>query len=98
VDDEENERGAVTPPGHLRTYLGSAPGVGKTYSMLAEGQRRAAAGEHVVVGWVERHGRSETRAQLGDLEVIAPRQATYRGIDFPELDVDGVLASEPDLV
>jgi two-component system, OmpR family, sensor histidine kinase KdpD len=66
--------------------------------MLAEGRRRAAAGEHVVVGWVERHGRSETRAQLGELEVIAPRQAIYRGVAFPELDVDAVLASEPDLV
>ena len=98
VDDVENEREEVTPPGYLRTYLGSAPGVGKTYAMLAEGQRRAAAGERVVVGWVERHGRSETRAQLGELEVIPPRQATYRGITFPELDVDGVLASEPDLV
>ena len=98
VDDEENERAAVTAPGHLRTYLGSAPGVGKTYSMLAEGQRRAAAGDHVVVGWVERHGRRETRAQLGELEVIAPREATYRGIAFPELDVEAVLASEPDLV
>ena len=98
VADVENEREEVTPPGYLRTYLGSAPGVGKTYAMLAEGQRRAAAGERVVVGWVERHGRSETRAQLGELEVIPPRQATYRGITFPELDVDGVLASEPDLV
>jgi two-component system, OmpR family, sensor histidine kinase KdpD len=98
VDDEENERAAVTTPGHLRTYLGSAPGVGKTYSMLADGQRRAAGGDHVVVGWVERHGRRETRAQLGELEVIAPREATYRGIAFPELDVEAVLASEPDLV
>jgi two-component system sensor histidine kinase KdpD len=88
----------LTPAGRLRTYLGSAPGVGKTYSMLAEGQRRAAAGERVVVGWIERHGRSETRAQLGDLEVIPPREATYRGIAFPELDVNGVQASEPDLV
>jgi two-component system sensor histidine kinase KdpD len=98
VDDEKSERAAVTPPGRLRTYLGSAPGVGKTYSMLADGRRRAAAGDRVVVGWVERHGRSETRAQLGDLEVIAPREATYRGIAFAELDVDGVLAREPDLV
>ena len=82
-----------TPHGRLRTYLGSAPGVGKTYSMLAEGRRRAAAGERVVVGWIERHGRSETRAQLRDLEVIVPRQAVHRGIVFSELDVAGVLAS-----
>jgi two-component system sensor histidine kinase KdpD len=66
--------------------------------MLAEGHRRADAGERVVVGWIERHGRSETRAQLGELEVIAPRQATYHGSAFPELDVDAVLAAEPDLV
>jgi two-component system sensor histidine kinase KdpD len=98
MDDENNEREALTGPGRLRTYLGSAPGVGKTYSMLAEGRRRADAGERVVVGWIERHGRSETRAQLGELEVVAPRHATYRGIAFPELDVDGVLASEPNLV
>ena len=82
-----------TAHGHLRTYLGFAPGVGKTYSMLAEGRRRVEAGERVVVGWIERHGRSETRAQLRDLEVIAPRQALHRGSAFSELDVDGVLAS-----
>jgi len=89
---------AETPPGRLRTYLGSAPGVGKTYSMLAEGRRRAEAGERVVVGWIERHGRSETRAQLGELDVIPPRQVTYRGSVFPELDVGGVLVAQPDLV
>jgi two-component system sensor histidine kinase KdpD len=83
----------VTPSGRLRTFLGSAPGVGKTYSMLAEGQRRAEAGERVVGGWIERHGRSETRAQLSDLEVIVPRQAVHRGSVFSELDVAGVLAS-----
>ena len=72
---------------------GFAPGVGKTYSMLAEGRRRAEGGERVVIGWIERHGRSETKAQLRDLEVIAPRQAPYRGSVFSELDVAGVLAS-----
>ena len=32
-------------PGRLRTYLGIAPGVGKTYAMLLDGraQRRSAA-------------------------------------------------------
>jgi two-component system sensor histidine kinase KdpD len=85
-------------PGHLRTYLGYAPGVGKTYSMLAEGQRRAEGGERVVIGWIERHGRSETRAQLRDLEVIGPRQALYRGSVFSELDVAGVVASGAQVV
>ena len=30
--------------GLLRTYLGTAPGVGKTYAMLAEGRHRAENG------------------------------------------------------
>ena len=77
----------------LRTYLGTAPGVGKTYAMLKEGRRRAQKGEHVVVGWLERHGRAETRAQLGDLEVVPPAAVDYRGHTFPDLDVAAVLAT-----
>ncbi|WP_323180347.1 MULTISPECIES: hypothetical protein [unclassified Streptomyces] len=38
--------------GRLRIYLGAAPGVGKTYAMLAEGQRLRARGADVVVGFV----------------------------------------------
>jgi two-component system sensor histidine kinase KdpD len=85
-------------PGTLRTYLGTAPGVGKTYAMLGEGRRRADAGERVVVGWIERHGRAETRAQLGDLEVVPPRAVAYRGSTFSELDVEAVLAADADVV
>ena len=88
-----DEHKSETTTGHLRTYLGCAPGVGKTYSMLAEGRRRAEGGERVVIGWIERHGRDETRAQRGELEVIAPREALHRGSAFSELDVAGVLAS-----
>ena len=65
--------------GSLRTFLGTAPGVGKTYAMLAEGRRRAGNGERVVAGWIDWHGRARTREQLGDLEVIAPRTVGYRG-------------------
>jgi len=83
--------------GSLRTYLGIAPGVGKTYAMLSEGRRRADAGERVVVGWVERHGRAETRAQLGDLEVVAPRTVSYRGSTLLDLDVQAVIASGAEL-
>ncbi len=66
--------------------------------MLAEGRRRRDAGERVVVGWVEGHGRVETRAQLGDLEMIEPRTALYRGRTFAELDVPAVVASGAGLV
>jgi two-component system, OmpR family, sensor histidine kinase KdpD len=88
----------MTQPASLRTYLGTAPGVGKTYEMLTEGRRRAAAGDRVVVGWVERHGRPETRAQLGDLEVLPPRMLPYKGSTFADLDVPAVIAAAPDLV
>jgi two-component system, OmpR family, sensor histidine kinase KdpD len=77
----------------LTTYLGTAPGVGKTYAMLREGGRRSDAGQRVVVGWIERHGRAETRAQIGDLEVVPPRPVAYGGGTFPELDVGAVMAS-----
>jgi two-component system, OmpR family, sensor histidine kinase KdpD len=88
----------VTDPGRLTTYLGTAPGVGKTFAMLAEGQRRAQAGDNVVVGWLELHGRPDTEAQLGDLPMIAPDHLTYRGLDVLDIDVAGVLAAEPDVV
>jgi two-component system sensor histidine kinase KdpD len=87
-----------TGSGLLRTYLGTAPGVGKTYAMLAEGRQRAEGGERVVIGWVERHGRAETRAQRGDLERIPPRTVEYRGSTFRDLDIDAALASGASLV
>ena len=43
--------------GIFKIFLGYAPGVGKTYSMLSEGIRRYSRGEDVVVGVVETHGR-----------------------------------------
>ncbi len=84
--------------GRLTTYLGTAPGVGKTYSMLTEARRRAADGEHVVVGWIEHHDRPETVGQLGQLEVISPGHVDYRGHDFLELDLPTVMAAQADLV
>ncbi len=84
--------------GRLTTYLGTAPGVGKTYAMLTDGRRRASNGERVVVGWIERHGRPDTLALLSDLDVIEPAAVTYRGHEFPDLDVAAVLAAQPDVV
>ena len=79
--------------GALTTYLGTAPGVGKTYAMLQAGRLRSAAGQRVVVCWVERHGRAETQAQVRDLEVVPPRPVAYGSGTFAEFDVEAVLAS-----
>lgn len=83
--------------GRLRTYLGTAPGVGKTYAMLNDGWRRSEGGERVVVGWIERHGRAETQAQLHNLEVVPRRSVDYRGSRFDELDVAAIMARQPDV-
>ena len=67
--------------GALRIYLGAAPGVGKTFAMLNEGQRRRERGADVVVGVVETHGRRRTAEQIGDLEVVPRRTVDHRGSD-----------------
>jgi two-component system, OmpR family, sensor histidine kinase KdpD len=83
--------------GHLRIYLGAAPGVGKTFAMLDEGWRRHDRGTDVVVGFVETHGRPKTAAQLRDLEIVPRRVMTYRGATFEELDLEAVLARRPEV-
>ena len=83
----------MTETGSLRTYLGTAPGVGKTFRMLAEGQGRAANGERVVIGWVDTHGRAETNRQTEGLEVLEPRMVEYRGSVFPDFDPAAAIAS-----
>jgi two-component system sensor histidine kinase KdpD len=81
--------------GSLRIYLGAAPGVGKTCSMLGEAHRRAGRGTDVVVAFVEDHGRVHTRELLDGLELVPRRTLEYRGSAFPEMDVDAVLARRP---
>ncbi|HZE40224.1 MAG TPA: DUF4118 domain-containing protein [Stackebrandtia sp.] len=84
--------------GHLRIYLGAAPGVGKTYAALEEAHRRAERGTDVVVGFVETHGREATAALLDGLEVVPRQTVTYRGSAFEEFDVDAVRRRRPELV
>src|SRR5664280_1557305 len=95
TDDVDSPRRWLMGRGQLRVYLGAAPGVGKTFAMLDEGQRRAGRGTDVVVGYVETHNRPLTAARLADLEVLPRRQLTYRGTSFTEMDVDAVLARRP---
>ncbi len=83
--------------GNLQTYLGIAPGVGKTYAMLRDGRAQRRSGVETVVAYWERHGRRATAAQLGDLEVIPTRNVSYRNATFEELDVAVVLGRRPRL-
>jgi two-component system sensor histidine kinase KdpD len=76
-------------------YLGAFPGVGKTYAMLNEAQRRKVYGEDVVVGFVETHGRRSTEIQLEGLEIIPRKRIEYRGVVVEEMDVEAILRRKP---
>src|ERR1700720_2792864 len=79
--DADGTGGSGSRPGrgHLRIYLGSAAGVGKTYAMLGEGHRRAERGTDVVVAFVETHGRPQTAALVEGLEAVPRPRLQYRG-------------------
>ena len=83
--------------GRLKVYLGGAAGVGKTYRMLEEAHQLRQQGQDVVIGFVETHGRVETAARVGDLELVPLRQIPYRGVTLEEMDVDAILARKPDV-
>jgi len=91
---EEAEARKRTP---LRVYLGAAPGVGKTYAMLGEGQRRKARGTDVAVGVVHTYERPKTIEMLKGLEIVPPRRLTYRGTTFEELDTEAVIQRRPEV-
>ncbi|MFE4869986.1 ATP-binding protein [Streptomyces sp. NPDC056682] len=84
--------------GKLRIYLGAAPGVGKTYSMLSEAHRRVERGTDCVIGFVEHHSRPRTEVMLHGLEQVERREIEYRGTVFQEMDVDAVLERRPSVV
>lgn len=84
--------------GRFKVFLGYAPGVGKTFSMLSEGIRRRSRGEDVVIGIVETHGRAGTAELTDKLEQIPRRLMEYKGTVFGEMDVDAILARLPQVV
>ena len=81
--------------GRFKVFLGYAPGVGKTFSMLSEGIRRQRRGEDVVLGIVETHGRSGIAELASKLEMVPRRELEYKGTLFSDMDVDAVLARSP---
>ncbi len=84
--------------GTLKLFLGYAPGVGKTYSMLSEAIRRHGRGEDVVVGVVETHGRKGIAELAPQIETVPRKKIDYKGTVFEEMDIDGILRRNPHVV
>jgi two-component system, OmpR family, sensor histidine kinase KdpD len=84
--------------GILKLFLGYAPGVGKTYSMLSEAIRRRSRGEDVVIGFVETHGRKGIEELAPQLEQVPRKRIEYKGTIFEEMDPDAIIARNPQVV
>jgi two-component system sensor histidine kinase KdpD len=84
--------------GKLKIFLGYAPGVGKTYTMLTEAHALKNRGIDVVIGYVETHKRAETNALIEGLEIIPRKSIPYKNLVLEEMDIDAILARKPQIV
>lgn len=84
--------------GRLKIYIGGAPGVGKTYQMLRDANEMKQSGIDVVIGFVETYGRKGTEQQIEDLEIIPLKEIEYRDVVFREMDLDGIIKRNPQVV
>ena len=89
---------AAEERGRLKVFLGSAPGVGKTWEMLAQAHRRMDEGVDVLAGVIETHGRAGTEDQLRGILMLPAREVAYRGQVLREFDVDAALVRRPGLL
>ena len=79
----------------LRIYIGAAPGVGKTLSMIEDAHTLRREGVDLVVGFVESHGRADMESKVADLEVVPRRKIESRGVVLEEMNLDAILARQP---
>src|SRR5215510_2066277 len=84
--------------GHLKIFLGAAPGVGKTYAMLTSARAEKSGGRDVVAGLIETHGRRETEQLTEGFEVLPRKPIVYRNQVMHEFDLDGALSRRPSLL
>ena len=96
VRAEEEERQAHS--GKLKIYLGAAPGVGKTFSMLQDARSQLAQGLDILVGVVESHGRQEIKALLEGFKILPQVTIEYHGKQISEFDLDAALKNHPTLI
>ncbi|CAM4472203.1 two-component system sensor histidine kinase KdpD [Paenibacillus endophyticus] len=96
--DQREQQAKSIRRGHFHLFIGAAPGVGKTYRMLAEANLLLQKGVDVVIGLVETHGREETKRQIGELPVVPRQVISYLGTKLEEMDVEAIIRRNPDVV
>jgi two-component system sensor histidine kinase KdpD len=84
--------------GKLKVYIGSAPGVGKTYRLLQEAHELKAEGIDVVIGLIETHNRKDTANLIGDMETVPKKKINYKGRILEEMDTAAIIKRAPDVV
>lgn len=89
----------MSPPrrGKHKIFIGMAPGVGKTYRMLEEGQQLKQDGFDVVIGLLETHGRQDTAQKATGLEQVPLKRMYWQGRSLVEMDTQGIIARCPHL-
>jgi two-component system sensor histidine kinase KdpD len=92
------EEEAQARRGKLKIFFGASAGVGKTFAMLSAARAQRAAGADLVIGVIETHGRAETQALLGGIELLPLRDIAYRDRALKEFDLDAALARKPALI
>jgi two-component system sensor histidine kinase KdpD len=97
-EKEVEEKIGKIKRGKFKVYIGAAPGVGKTYTMLREGNDLLKKGIDVRIGLLETHGRKETQAQTGALEIIPRQEIVYQGVKLEEMDTESIIRQRLEVV
>ncbi|NKQ21008.1 universal stress protein [Brevibacillus laterosporus] len=84
--------------GKLKIFIGAAPGVGKTFTMLREANELLHSGIDVVIGLLETHGRTETYEQIGKLPIIPKKVMPYKNVYLEEMDTEAIIKRNPEVV
>jgi two-component system sensor histidine kinase KdpD len=84
--------------GYFKIFLGYAPGVGKTYSMLVDANKKLSQGEDIVIGYIETHKRMETEIQVCCLETIPRKKIEYNNLILEEMDTETIISLHPNTV
>lgn len=81
--------------GKLKIFIGYAPGVGKTYAMLNEANRRLKRGDNIVIGYLDTHGRKDIEEEIGELQIVPYKKIEYNDENFHEIDTEAIINMKP---